>query len=97
MPDMRRPWNWLASDGDRGGAPPASRRLAQNLRDHDITGERSIAVAQGAIAFLILLLHAFARHEAGDAMFDPWVAVAVGLLLASSCLRWVLANGQGAS
>ena len=89
---MRRPWSWLPSDRDRSGRPPASRRLAQNLRDQDIRGERSIAVAQGAIACVILVLHGITSFGSGGGMLDGWIILGVVPLIASSALRWVLAS-----
>ena len=57
------PWKWPSRPGGAvSSAPkPTSGRLEQNLRDYDVDGEQSIALAQGAIAVLLLALHAFAR------------------------------------
>jgi hypothetical protein len=44
------PWKKLLHARDVrdvvGGPEPTSRRLAQNLRDYDVNGEQSIALAQ---------------------------------------------------
>jgi PAS domain-containing protein len=67
-----------------------SRRLAQTLRKHDVSGEKAIALAQGGLACFVLLLHTFAfRH--GIAL-DSWLVSALVLLAGSSTLRWMLAS-----
>ena len=76
------------------GPEPTSRRLAQNLRDYDVNGEQSIALAQGAIAISVLALHTFARFMSGLPLLHSWVTVALALLIASSCLRWRLAKSK---
>jgi len=81
-----------ASDANAETPRPMSRRLEANLRDYDIKGEKAIAVAQAAICVFILILHAIALHNAGRTIVHSWVAVAVGLLIASSAIRWWLAT-----
>ena len=77
-----------------GNGRPASRRLAETLRDHDFRGERAIALAQGAICCFILVLHTMARAKAGLPLVYSWVVVALALLLVSSALRWMLARSK---
>ncbi len=79
---------------DRAGDRPASRRLAETLRDHDLKGERAIALAQGGISCFILLLHVVARSKAGLAGVHSWVVVALALLMLSSALRFMLAKSR---
>ncbi len=71
-----------------------SRRLAETLRDYDLKGERSIAIAQGAISCFILILHSVARAKSGLPIVHSWVVVALVLLMASSALRWFLAKSK---
>jgi len=96
LPVPRPLWTtfWRSSDGQRSDPVPTSRRLEQNLRDHDVKGERSIALAQGAISCFILVLHCSARLKSGMAIFDSWVVLALSLLIMSSALRWMLASMQ---
>jgi diguanylate cyclase (GGDEF)-like protein len=91
----------LASPDDpdgrhRGGAvsPPGSRRLRETLRKQDRNGERAIAVAQGAIALFVLLLHAAAQLARGFQFANPWVLLALSALLASSSLRFLLSRSR---
>jgi hypothetical protein len=92
------PWKKLLHERDVrdvvGGPEPTSRQLAQNLRDYDVNGEQSIALAQGAIAISVLTLHTFARFMVGLPLLDSWVTVALALLIAGSCLRWRLAKSK---
>jgi diguanylate cyclase (GGDEF)-like protein len=89
------PWKRYARPGDTaGGGLESSARLEQNLRDHDIKGEQSIALAQGAIAWVVLALHTFARFMSGLPLVDSWITLALALLIASSCLRWELAASR---
>lgn len=95
MPAVPPPTNEpprAGAEQERGGNPP-SRRLAQDLREHDIKGEKSIALAQGGIACFVLALHAFGFKH-GFAGFDSWVALALILLVSSSAVRWWLASGK---
>jgi diguanylate cyclase (GGDEF)-like protein len=88
-----RSWSAFLRPHDAGAEPPSG-RLEQNLRDYDIKGEQSIALAQGAVACLVLALHAFARFMSGMPLVDSWVTLALGLLIASSCLRWEIAASR---
>src|SRR3979490_2193124 len=90
------PWKQLLRLRDTGATAPkaTSRRLEQNLRDYDVKGEQSIALAQGLIACLVLALHTFARLMSGIPLFDSWVTLALSLLIASSGLRWHLATSR---
>lgn len=92
MPVFRGAWSQIlrVSDGGSSGQGPVSRRLALNLRDYDIKGERAIAAAQAAISCFILVLHVVARVRSGLSLYDSWVALALGLLIVSSCVRWRL-------
>ncbi|HEY8246150.1 MAG TPA: EAL domain-containing protein [Hyphomicrobium sp.] len=81
-----------ATDKYRGRSTP-SRRLAQTIREQDVKGEKSIALAQGAIALFVLALHAFGfRHDV--LTFDAWVVPALQALMASSAVRWWLASRE---
>ena len=75
-------------------AQPASRRLEETLREHDLRGERAIALAQGAISCFILVLHVVARAKSGLPIVYSWVVVALALLMLSSALRWMLAKSK---
>ncbi len=75
-------------------AAPTSARLAQNLHDYDVKGEKSIALAQGAISCFILLLHSLARIKTGLPVFHSWVVLSLSLLIVSSAVRWVLAKSK---
>jgi len=88
------PWNKRLRSREAGASGPkaTSQRLEQNLRDYDINGEQSIALAQGAIAGCVLVLHTFARFMSGLPLVNAWVTLAPALLIASSCLRWQLAT-----
>ncbi len=90
------PWKKLLRLRDTGASGPkvTSRRFEQNLREYDVNGEQSIALAQGAIACLVLALHTFARFMSGLPLVDAWVTLALSLLIASSCLRWRLATSR---
>jgi diguanylate cyclase (GGDEF)-like protein len=79
-----------ASDRAGNGNGPVSRRLALNLRDCDIRGERAIAAAQAVIACFILALHVIVRARAGMPPYDGWVVLALGLLIVGSAVRWSL-------
>jgi diguanylate cyclase (GGDEF)-like protein/PAS domain S-box-containing protein len=81
---------------------PTSRRLREVLREHDVSGERAIALAQGAIALFILTLHIIAQISqrldvpgadsgpfAGP-LVSPWVVLILSMLVASSALRLYL-------
>jgi len=89
------PWKkFLRARDVVGGREPASRRLAQNLRDYDVSGEQAIALAQGVIAGSVLALHTFARFISGLPLLHSWVTVALALLIARSGLRWQLAKSK---
>ena len=69
---------------------PTSRRLREVLFNHDVSGERAIAAAQGAIALFVVMLHLVAQLGKGLQMANPWVLLTLTLLIASSGLRLVL-------
>jgi diguanylate cyclase (GGDEF)-like protein len=75
---------------EAAGRNPPSRRLARTLREHDVAGEKAIALAQGGLACFVLLLHAFAFRRGVE--LNSWLAFALVLLVASSTLRWGLAG-----
>jgi diguanylate cyclase (GGDEF)-like protein len=92
---MRTPWTKSPHPSDAGsGSGLASRRLAETLREYDLRGEKSIALAQGAISCFILLLHSVARLKSGLPIVNSWVALALSLLILSSALRWMLARSK---
>jgi len=64
-----------------------SRRLAQTIRAQDVRGEKSIAVAQGCIAFLIIALQALSPDHT-SASYTLWVLTGLLLLVASAVARW---------
>jgi diguanylate cyclase (GGDEF)-like protein/PAS domain S-box-containing protein len=90
------------TDAAREDGVPTSRRLYEVLLKHDVGGERAIAVAQGAIALFVLVLHIVAqvgqRFEVpgadtgpyAAAWVSPWVVLTLSLLVASSALRYYL-------
>jgi diguanylate cyclase (GGDEF)-like protein/PAS domain S-box-containing protein len=92
-------------NAESGDGAPTSRRLREVLREHDVSGERAIAFAQGAIALFILTLHVVAQvsHRLGVPGADagpfaspwasPWVVLTLSLLIASSALRLYLVEG----
>ncbi len=93
-------------NGERRSLVPTSERLRKVLFAHDVNGERSIALAQGAIALFILSLHIIAQigqrfevpgAEAGpyaSLSASPWVILTLSLLAASSALRLYLTEGS---
>jgi diguanylate cyclase (GGDEF)-like protein len=81
------------SDRAHAGAP-GSRRLRDTLQRQDRNGERAIAIAQGAIALFVLLLHAAAQLASGSQSANPWVLLALTMLVASSTLRFLLSRSQ---
>jgi diguanylate cyclase (GGDEF)-like protein len=70
-----------------------SLRLVRKLREQDAKGEKSIALAQAAIAAFVAGVHVFGLHR-GVLHFDGAVWVAIAALMASSAARWVLADRQ---
>jgi diguanylate cyclase (GGDEF)-like protein len=80
------------SDGHPIGRPPVSRRLQQKLYEHDVKGEQAIAVAQGAIACFVLILHLVAQLGKAGQLGNPWVVLALAALVSSSALRFYLAG-----
>jgi hypothetical protein len=83
-----------ATGTDRTTSGPTSARLEKNLRDYDVRGEKAIAIAQGAICCFILLLHFAVRLKSGMGAMHSWLVLALGLLIASSAARWVLAQSK---
>jgi diguanylate cyclase (GGDEF)-like protein len=79
-----------------GGAEPTpgSRRLRETLQRQDRNGERAIAIAQGAIALFVLLLHAAAQLASGFRFANPWVLLALSALLVSSTARLLLSRSH---
>jgi len=73
---------------------PGSWRLRETLQKQDRNGERAIAIAQGAIALFVLILHAAAQLASGFRYANPWVLLALSALLASSTLRFFLSRSQ---
>lgn len=94
MPLLRMPWRRSPRPSGVGGTAvrPTSRRLEQTLRDYDLKGEKAIALAQGAICGLVLLLHFASRMNSSQSAIDPWVGLVLSLLIVSSLMRWVLAS-----
>ena len=89
-------WNEFlrATGADRNTSGPTSARLEKNLRDYDVRGEKAIAIAQGAICCFILVLHYAFRLKTGMSALHSWLVLALGLLIASSAVRWVLAQSK---
>ncbi len=79
---------------EQGGARATSRRLEETLRDHDLMGERSIALAQGVISCFLLALHFAARVNSGLPFGRSWVVALLALLMLSSVLRWMLVRSN---
>ena len=84
MPTSKTP---RAPDQHRGRSTP-SRRLAQAIRQHDVRGERAIAVAQAVIAMLVLLMHSIGLHEIPS--LQGLGPLALSALIVSSAVRWAL-------
>jgi diguanylate cyclase (GGDEF)-like protein len=78
------------SETEGGGQGPVSRRIELNLRNYDVKGERAIAIAQAAISCFVLTLHTLAGTRADLSISDSWMVLALGLLIASSGVRWYL-------
>ena len=78
-------------DSHRGRSTP-SRRLVQTIREHDVNGERAIAVAQAGIAALMLTLHAVSLP--GIPNLQGWGPLALIALIASSGVRWLLTTDE---
>lgn len=81
---------WVASADTYGSDDATPERLKQTLLEHDIQGERAIAVGQGLICCFILCLHVIARIQIGLGMVNPWVVLALSALIASSAYRYLL-------
>jgi diguanylate cyclase (GGDEF)-like protein len=73
--------------GHRGRSTP-SRRLVQTIREHDVKGERAIAVAQASGAALLLIVHAVGLP--GLPSLQGWGPLCLIALLVSSGVRWRL-------
>ncbi|MFZ4806099.1 MAG: putative bifunctional diguanylate cyclase/phosphodiesterase [Hyphomicrobiaceae bacterium] len=70
----------------------SARRLEAIIRDQDIRGEQAIALAQGAIAIFVLLLHVTAQIGGGGGLLggNLWVVAILSVLFASSMARlWI--------
>ena len=80
-----------APDHHRGRSTP-SRRLVQTIREHDVKGERAIAVAQAGIAALMLTLHAVGLP--GIPNLQGWGPLALIALIVSSGVRWRLTTDE---
>ena len=64
-------------------------RLSLTLHDHDVMGERSIAIAQACISLFVLTLHVGAQARTGWQPVNFWVAITLGGLIATSLLRYI--------
>ena len=78
-----------------GGA--ARRRAGWRRRsaEHDVRGERAIAVAQAVIAMLVLLMHSIGLHEIPS--LQGLGPLALGALVVSSAVRWALTTDDRAA
>jgi len=72
---------------------PLAGRLQIKLHEHDVNGERAIAIAQGAIACFVLILHLLAQTSNGIQLANPWVTLALAALATNSLARFRLAKG----
>jgi methyl-accepting chemotaxis protein len=77
-----------------GVADPDSDRLRQTLQRHDVQGEKAIAVAQAGISCFVLILHVVAQLSSEAQAFDLWVVIALGGLIASSAIRFLLCRAN---
>ena len=77
----------MTTDGD---AARPSRRIQENLYEHDVQGEKAIAVAQGFICCFLLTLYQLAQLRSGFEMVNPWVVLILSALIMSSALRLLL-------
>ncbi len=89
---LRRLSRWMALDGTGIGKSRTSERLAMRLYEHDVQGEKAIAVGQGFICCLVLCLHVLARFDSGLDMLNPWLVLTLTALIASSAFRYHLAR-----
>lgn len=71
-----------------------SGRLSETLRRHDAQGEKAIAAAQAAISCFVLILHVLAQLSSEAQVFNPSVVVALGGLMATSAVRFLLARAD---
>ncbi|HXF53712.1 MAG TPA: EAL domain-containing protein [Hyphomicrobiaceae bacterium] len=85
-----------ASFRDERQTLPLAGRLQIKLHEHDVYGERAIAIAQGAIACFVLALHLIAQTGDGVRFANPWVVLALVALATNSLLRLRLAKGPAA-
>ena len=69
-----------------------SGRLQQSLLDHDVLGEKSIALAQAGISCFILALHLIAQLSSGWQTLNLWVPSILSGLILSSILRYMAAR-----
>jgi len=80
---------------EMAGAPyPSSDRLKRTLQRHDVQGEKAIAAAQAGISCFVLILHVLAQLSSEAQAFNLWVVVALGGLIASSAIRFLLARAD---
>src|SRR5262245_31848302 len=75
-----------ASGDASRAAQPVSARLRDTLHRQDVTGERAIATAQGAVALFVLALHMVAQLRSG-LQGNPWVVLTLSALAVSSLIR----------
>jgi len=90
----RRFSRWSMADAAEPEKNGVSERLTKRLSDHDVQGEKAIAVGQALICCLVLGLHVLARIESGLSMINPWVVLTLTALICSSAFRFHLANGK---
>jgi PAS domain-containing protein len=75
-----------------GDALRQSGRLHQALIDHDVQGEKSIAIAQAGICLFVLVLHLMSQYSSGWQSSNVWVPSILIALIATSALRYMLAR-----
>jgi diguanylate cyclase (GGDEF)-like protein len=91
---IRRLSRWSAMETGEFDSSGASERLAKKLYEHDVQGEKAIAVGQGLICCLVLGLHVLARVQIGLDMVNPWVVSTLGALIGSSMFRLYLTHAR---
>lgn len=83
-----------AARTDRGANKQSkkSRRLQQSLIEHDMRGEKSIAIAQAGICCFVLTLHLIAQYSSHWKDMNLWIPAILVPLIASSFLRFMAAR-----
>lgn len=79
---------------ERAAAEGKSERLQKKLTEHDVRGEKSIALGQAVISLFVLTLHIGAQYSSGWQSLNLWVPSILVGLIATSLLRYLAARTE---